>query len=131
MQINRTANALMARSCQGIQKASSVFCVNVAKDTGEANSQAVSDRADENGLDEDHSQKDGAIGPHRFERAEVFQVVEGEVVERLAGDDGADEKAQGDGDAEVDGDAGVGHEVVDGFPDELRPGERAQSRGRR
>src|SRR5262245_35351961 len=85
----------------------------LAETRGQADPQAVSDEADQQGLEDDHPQELAVGGPHRLEGAEEAQVLEREVVEGLARDRGPDDEPEQHRDAEVHRDARVLHVVVD------------------
>ncbi|NLJ47309.1 MAG: cation:proton antiporter [Treponema sp.] len=76
--------------------------------------QAIAQGANHQGLQDDHAQQDRVAGAHGLQGAEVAKVLEGEIVEGLTGDGGPDEKAQHDGDPEIDGDTGALHIIVEG-----------------
>src|SRR6266571_859095 len=80
------------------------------------------------GLQEDHADESAVRDAHGLEGAELLQILDREQVEGLAGDHRPDDEGHGDGDAEVDRDAGVLEVVVDAVPHELlrRPGTEAR-----
>src|SRR5262249_34719836 len=81
-------------------------------------------------LQEDHSDETPVRDTNRLERAKLLQVVDREEIERLAGDHGADDDGDSDGDAEVHGNSGVLNVVLDAVPHELFSRACAQARGR-
>src|SRR5262245_38322853 len=80
-------------------------------------------------LQQDHPDETPVRDTHCLERAELFQVVDREEIERLASDHGADDDRDTDGDAEVHGNARVLDVVVDTVPHELIGRTRATARG--
>src|SRR5262249_59480035 len=63
----------------------------------------------------------------RFQRTKLLQVFERKEIERLPGNYSAHNKGDGDGDPEVNGDAGVLQVVADAVPPELVCGPPEQS----
>src|SRR5262245_58687189 len=80
-------------------------------------------------LQEDHSDETPVRDTNRLEGPKLLQVVDREEIEGLAGDHGADDDGDTDGDAEVHGNAGVLNIVLDAIPHELVRRACAQARG--
>ena len=94
---------------------------------GHAGADREADGADGERLQQDHADEPAVGDADGFERAELFQVLDGEKVERLPRDDRADDERDRDGDAEVHRDAGVREVVADAVPAELVGRPRAQA----
>jgi hypothetical protein len=95
--------------------------------SGHAGADRKADGADGERLQQDDADEPAVGDADGFERAELFQVLDGEKVEGLPRDDRADDERDGDGDAEVHRDARVGEVVADAVPAKLFGRARAQA----
>ena len=111
--MSSTAVPLPSSNCQlSCMVRSLLPRVAAAKIATAAGADAEADEAHQQRLEQNHSPKHPIRGSHGLEDPEVAQVVQGEVVEDLAGDRGADDKPDDDHEAEVGENAGVLHEIL-------------------
>ena len=94
---------------------------------GHAGADRETDGADGEGLQQDNADEPAVGDADGFERAKLFQILDGEEVKRLPRDDGTDDERDCDGDAEIHRDARVCEVVPDAVPPELVGGARTQT----
>ena len=92
------------------------------KGRGHAGAERIADETGGERLQQDHRDEPVVGDTNGLERAELFQVLDREQVESLPGDDQTDDERNGNRDAEVHRDAGIGEVVSDAVPTELFAG---------
>jgi len=91
-----------AKSCQGIEKESSVVKDSVPTRQAAPIPIPQPIAATQKRLDEDHSSQKVRISPHSFECSEIAEIVESEIIKCLPSDCGPDDESEKDCDSEVD-----------------------------
>jgi len=93
--------------------------------------QAEADQSHQQRLEQNHAHEHPVGGPHGLEHAEVAEIVQGEIVEDLAGDRRTHHEAHDDHEAEVDEHPGVLEHEIQGLLLELagRQGRQFRSLG--